>query len=189
MSGPASGCKCDDTPAPAPTGPPALHYVGFDALVDRAAMGDREAAKVAATDLVGGEPARWDGEGGEDAAIGVGGALGFVSIAEDADELADGVASAARHCGACHEAARVVPEDARPDWTHATAARWATWGLVWNEPISPPPSDDVVLKGLAEELAAPLPAETGIARTPAIERRDRVARLIGSCARCHAKSE
>jgi hypothetical protein len=130
------------------------HYEGFDVLVDLAAHGDRDAAQHAARELSGGSDA--DSEA-------LGAALGFVQMAEDEGELADGVASAAAACGNCHRERGIRALDDRPAWKDGSTARWAIWGLVWNDASAPPggwpavDSDerDVAAARVARILASP----------------------------------
>lgn len=164
----AGGCRCDAPVTPIIPAPP--HYSGFEDLVDAAAIGDVAAAKAAARDM------RTDGDGME----GLGGALGYAQIAMDRAEIADGAAAVAAACGRCHAERRVATLEPRPAFTHATAARWAAWGLVWNDAIDPAPGDDEPTTQMIAAWHATTPVDTD---TPAIEQP--LARLLGACAACH----
>jgi hypothetical protein len=168
----AAGCTCRSEP---PAEPPPAHYAGWELLVDAAATGDLETAQKLAQELDGGPLAE-----GDDAGVAeVGAGLGFLGIAEDASEAADGVAAAASGCGACHAARSVRPLDDRPAWEHRTGARWAAWGLVWNDAAAPP-AGDATLNPLSLRWADPTDTDVDPERA-------RAARLVAACADCHTK--
>ncbi len=79
------------------------HADGWDALVAAVARGDVPNAKVLARDLsLGAE------DDGSPPTTAVGGALGYLQVADDADEARDALAEARAACDACH-AARGLP--------------------------------------------------------------------------------
>jgi mono/diheme cytochrome c family protein len=167
-----AGCTCRSDPPPEP--PPA-HYEGWEGLVGAVAAADLETARKLAQELDGGPLAEADDAGAAE----VGAGLGFLGIAEDASEAADGLAAAASGCGDCHAARSVRPLDDRPPWEHHTGARWAVWGLVWNDAAAPP-AGDATLNPLALCWADPVDTDVD-------PERGRAARLVASCAECHAK--
>lgn len=167
-----AGCTCRSEPPPEP--PPA-HYAGWELLVDAAAIGDLETAQKLAQELDGGPLAE-----GDDAGVAeVGAGLGFLGVAEDSQEAADGLAAAASGCGACHAARSVRPLGDRPAWEHRTGALWAAWGLVWNDSASPP-AGDATLDSVAVRWADPVD-------TDVLPQTQRVARVVSACADCHTK--
>lgn len=154
-------CRCDGGPTHAPA--PEAHYADFDHLVDLAAKGDVAPAKALARDL----------EVADDDAT-LASATGFVQMALDADELADGVSEMAAACGACHASRGVTATGTRPVFDHEHAARWATWGVVWGATLVAPPAPD-------EETAPFAAALGGEGEAPA-----RVAKAVATCAKCHS---
>jgi len=172
------GCRCRSDVAPAP--PPLPHYHGWPRLVEKAALGEIEGAAAIALDLTEGpegeveDPAAAAGSGK------VGAALGFMAFAEDTEELADAVASAARGCGMCHTATGAVAPP-RPEWSHFSGAAWVVDGLVWSRTEPPPRGGDPLLGALAEAWARPVPSGD---RTTS-EEEVRAARVVAACAACH----
>ena len=110
------GCRCGPVEAPVDA-PSASHFGQFEALVDAAAKGDLPTAQFVARTLEEGEAGPL-GDGADE----VGGALGFVQIAEDTEELADGVGAAAAGCAGCHQQNGVTPPKLEA-WSHQTAGR------------------------------------------------------------------
>lgn len=110
----------------------------------------------------------------------LGGALGFVQIGGDPAEIADGTAAVAAACGRCHAERAIATLAPRPAFAHATAARWAAWGLVWSEPAEPSSSDDAPAVALMAAWRAVDPADTD---TPANQQA--FTRVLGACAGCH----
>lgn len=161
-----AGCRCGPAPSPPPAAP--SHFGEWSRLVRAASMGDAATAKVVARDLVDNVP-HDEAEGIER----VGGSLGFLQLAEDAEELAEGVTHAATGCGACHGASGVIPRQVRPAADHEHAAGWAVWGLVWGEPGELPTGGD-----LPEEVVAAWQTSGGDAE-------ERAAALLVACAGCH----
>jgi mono/diheme cytochrome c family protein len=108
------GCGASEAP-PASV----AHFRGFPRLVAAAEGGDVSAVRREARDL------RDDEVADDPLAEGLGGALGFLQVA-DADELTEGVAAVARACGACHEAKGVAAPATPP-----SPAEEAMRGLLW----------------------------------------------------------
>jgi hypothetical protein len=85
------------TPSPPPAASPIRHAAGWDGLVAAADRGDLITAKALAQDLELGDVPD------DDPAVGkLGAALGFVQVAEDREDLVDGVAKAREACADCH---------------------------------------------------------------------------------------
>lgn len=163
-------------PPPSPLPRDLAHFAEFDRLVKAAWTGDRPLAGVVARDLTAGP----EGEGMAEAAQEqVGGALGFVGFAEDAEELATAVARAAAGCGECHADAS-VPAPPRPAWTHASSGTWLAHGLVWAAPADPPEGAEPA--EIVADWHQPLPEDTGASEDGV----RRVARAWARCAGCHA---
>jgi cytochrome c553 len=168
----------------APSSPPVptatAHFDEFDRLVLAATTGDVPLAGIVARDLTAGPEA----EGiDEEIEATLGGALGFLPFAEDAEELSLATARAAQACGSCHERMKVLSPP-RPPWTHETAGRWIAWGLVWSDRRSPPENEPPL--SVTAEWARPLPADTGSAvSTTRTETTRRAARAWTTCAGCH----
>lgn len=170
-----AGCRCGAEP-PVTAMPPASHFGSFDQLVSATVRGDVEGARWLAASLQEGDaPAPPDDGGGAQA---VGGALGFLQLAEDADELAEGVAAAAVGCGACHAAAGVPRPELGP-WEHESGALRMTLGAVF-PPLEPPADTGGELRAAraAWDAAAVEPD-----RDPAPAR---LAAALASCSGCHA---
>jgi cytochrome c553 len=161
------GAACHARPEPAP--PPPAHYEAWDALVDAAWHGDTEAVGTHLEAMIGGPPV--DGATGPaaEADATLGGALGFLRVAQTPDDLAMGITRAASACGACH-AAEAVPAPLAPEWSHPTAAAWAVDAVVWHRPDVP--------------RAAVLPAEAGAALA-SDGAAARARSLLVACAGCH----
>jgi len=121
------GCMCG-TPAPDAAPPVLRHYAGWRSLVRSAARGDVAACRVIARDLTMGEVAG-DHHGAET----VGAALGFLQVAEAAEDLPLGVERAAAGCRACHAENGVVAPAAPEETAHpdvaAVLAHEALWGV------------------------------------------------------------
>jgi hypothetical protein len=145
---------CTGSPPPEPPPPPA-HFAGFDALV-RATAGSRvDNAKIHARDLTS------TGEAAESEAAGkIGAALGFVQVATDPADVADGVAKAAAACGSCHDASAVTAPEP-PRWSHQAAAVRAAWGVVHNRQETPPDSLPDEVRAAWGDLAEVLKACQG----------------------------
>jgi hypothetical protein len=126
-----SACGCP--PKTENQQPRTVHFDEWPRLVDAVARGDRGGARRMARDL-GAEPELADAEQMSP----LGGALGFMQVASDGEDLADGLTEAAEACGSCH-GARAVAGPRRPVWSHATAARWAVWPLTWDQEAALPP--------------------------------------------------
>lgn len=88
---------CASEPAAPPGMAAPRHAAGWDELVAAAERGDVSTAKVLARDLSLG-----DVPDDDPAASALGAALGFLQIAEDPEDLADGIARARAACVACH---------------------------------------------------------------------------------------
>ncbi|TNE90909.1 MAG: hypothetical protein EP330_07040 [Deltaproteobacteria bacterium] len=161
-------------PAPEPA-PRLSHFAEFDRLVRAAWTGDRPLAGLVATDLTAGPEA----DANSDAVATVGGALGFIGFAEDAEELADAVSRAAAGCGECHTSLG-IPAPPRPAWSHETSGAWLAHGLVWGEPASPPGGAAPI--EVTAGWDAPLPKDSADLDEHAL----RVARAWTSCVACHA---
>ncbi len=175
-----AGCQCGEQPAEVTVAP---HYAGWEAVVDAVARGDRRDAAERSRLMTEGEPSLWSGPGAEDANARVGAGVGFIAMAEDSEELADGLASAALGCGDCHAAAGATHELERPALAHPTAARWVAWGLVWHDPRIPA-SEDERLQPLIQQWSEPVPKDTdGV--DPQVAQ---AARWFAACARCHSES-
>lgn len=90
----------------APTAPPLPvpgHADGWDALVAAVDRGDVPAARALARDLSLGAQ-----DDGSPATTKVGGGLGYLQVADDAEEARDALAEVRAGCDACH-AARGLP--------------------------------------------------------------------------------
>lgn len=163
-------CTCGgpavDGPAPAPS-----HFGQFDALVDAAARGDLATAQFVARSLEEGEQGEAPGADGSEE---VGGALGFVQIAEDTEELADGVATAAAGCAVCH-ASTGATAPALEAWSHQTAARRMARATAFGVP-EPPPADG---PELTKVRAAWDGADDG----------EQLAEALVACASCHTNDD
>lgn len=131
------------------------------------AHGDVHTAQVVARDLTA-EPQD------EDAAARIGGALGFLQLADDPEDLVDGLVTAGEACGTCH-ARSARPAPALPSWTHHAAAHRVMDALVWSVPIGPPPPEDPVLVRVQEAWS---PEDTAA---------ERAAAVLRVCQRCHAE--
>lgn len=166
-----SACRCG-SPPPRAEDVRQPHYAEWERLVTQAALGDVETATLLARDLTEGEAAAWDGAGGEAGARAVGGALGFLQIAESRDDLADGLPTAASGCATCHVGAGVQPRADRPEWAHETAAAWAAWGVVFSRSEPPPPRGDPQAAGAAPVIGPPT--------------EDSLGQLLVFCQDCHA---
>ena len=173
------GCQCGGPSEPqAPPVP--SHFGRFDALVSAAVAGDVQTAQFVARSLQEGdvaEPA--DDDGGAER---VGGALGFVQIAEDSAEVIDGVASAAIGCGQCHTASKVQRPELGP-WTHENAGLRLVLGAVF-PPIEPPPWIPEPLGDSRKAWDDAVDPEDTDASDPDVAR---LAAALQACVRCHAK--
>lgn len=168
------GCTCNDAESPV-IAPRASHFGTFHGLVNAATQGDVESAKWIARSLQEGEvpdPAD-DGGGAEE----VGGALGYIQIAEDPEEVIDGLAAAAIGCGKCHQAAGVQ----RPEmgvWSHQNAGLRLVLGEVFPPGEAPPPAtDELVPVSIAWDAATA--GEGGSLQKARLEA------ALGACLACH----
>ncbi|MBW1879968.1 MAG: hypothetical protein JRJ84_16520 [Deltaproteobacteria bacterium] len=103
-----------------------------------------------------------------------------MGFAEDTEELADAVASAARGCGMCHAATDAVPP-ARPPWSHLSGASWVVDGLVWSRTEPPPAGGEPPLDALAEAWTRPVTSDAQLTSEAEV----RAARVVAVCAACH----
>jgi cytochrome c553 len=148
--------------------------------VEKAALGEFESAAGVARDLTAGPQGEVEGAAEEAGSGKVGAALGFVGFAEDPEELADAITSAASGCGLCHAATGALPPE-RPVWSHLSGAAWVVDGLVWSRTEAPPMGGEPPLDALAETWARPAESDVEVASEGEV----RAARVVAACARCH----
>jgi hypothetical protein len=146
------------------------HYAGWDALVEAAWRKDADRVRAIAVDMAPGPEG--DAPAGADGLATTSGALGFVGFAASGEELAGGIAVAARGCGECHAAVGAVAPP-RPAWTHETAAAWAVDAAVWTREGSP--SGDVPIE-VASAWSEPVALDSP---------QTRVERVLTACGSCH----
>lgn len=173
------GCRCGGDDA-LPSMPSASHFGSFDQLVAAAVRGDVVGAQFLAASLQAGDvPEPLDDGGGAQA---VGGALGFVQLAEDPVELAEGVAAAAVGCGRCHAAAGVVRPALGP-WEHESGGLRMLLTAVF-PPIEAPVDTCGELRAAraAWEGATVAEGEGDLATA-------RLAAALAACSGCHAERE
>lgn len=156
-----TGCRCGPTEL-APEPAKSAHYAEWDALVTAVAEGRRADAASLARAVT--DP---DDDGPETARVRAG--LGFVQVAADRAELADGLVSAATACGGCHGQAIVMPPGPPP----TAAPQRAVDSLVWNRTFLPSASDPEWVRAACD---APLPAPDSGGGPPESARR--VMRLL-----------
>ncbi|MFH1469670.1 MAG: hypothetical protein ABIO70_35115 [Pseudomonadota bacterium] len=121
-------CRC-----PSGGTPTAGHYEAVGELRDAVYRGDAGALLTAARAMDGGDAAARGDAGAEGR---LHGALGFLLVAEDAEERGEGLAAVARACGDCHRAAGVRAADGAPSrgpCPQAAATEAAWWALVGGE--------------------------------------------------------
>ena len=168
------GCTCNETEPPM-IAPRASHFGTFHGLVNAATQGDVDGAKWIARSLQEGDvPEPLDDGGGLEE---VGGALGFIQIAEDAEEVVDGLATAAVGCGKCHVAAGVKKPEMGV-WTHESAGLRLVLGAVFPPGEAPPAEgDELVPVSLAWDSAEASEGENlDVVRLTA---------ALGACLECH----
>lgn len=173
----ALACTCAPSdPDGRPGAPPVEqgHFDEWDRLVRAAASGDVETAKVVGADLTEGDAVDHEG------AARVGGAKGFLHVAQDAHDVIDAVVVAATGCGECH-ADLSVPPPALPSWAHHDAAHRATARLAWphaEDVDQPPPpgEDDAETTVLATFQEADSPGAAAEA-------------VLGACVACHGPEQ
>lgn len=164
-----SGCRCEQPESEPITR--IAHYAEWERLVDAAATGDLEKARIIAPDLTEGAAGDVRTPAGEDASGRIGGALAFVGFAEDAEELAAAVAAAAAGCGTCHGAVGALPPEPVA-FSHESGARWAADGVAWNRVAEVPPGESEAVQRIRAAWAGPDPEA-------------RLEALLVACAGCH----
>ena len=107
----------------------------------------------------------------------VGGALGFIQLAEDPTEVADGLAAAAVGCGECHQA-EGVPRPRMGSWTHENGGLRMVIAAAF-PPLEAPPTEPEQLGAarLAWDSAQPSEGEDPTAV--------RLAAALTACTECH----
>jgi hypothetical protein len=143
-----ASCRCTPTTQPETTVLP--HYSEWPLLTTLVATGRVDQTHIVARDLTEGDEDL--AHGMDEALADVGGALGFLQVFDDASDGPAALLMAAKGCGVCHQAIAMVSPP-RPEWSHAQAAPWITYGIVWGEPtIAIPPLNDVDTQGTIEEV-------------------------------------
>ena len=163
------GCRCGSIEPLPEVRQGSSHFGRFHGLVNAALEGDVEGARWIAQTLQEGDvPDPADDGGGAEK---VGGALGFVQMAEDGEEVLDGLAAAAVGCGQCHAAAG-VEKPPMGLWSHQSAGLRLVLGEVF-PPAESPPAE-------GPELAV-----VRAAWDAAEGDEERLAAALAACVECH----